>query len=307
MRVLLVGAGAVGIVLHRALEQQKGSEVTFLLSAGKPRLLRTKIVDSATNELRVRERPISIEAGTRLPIVDTVLFCVRADQLAKALDDVGPLAPGTRLATVTPGTDGLALLRERHPGHPAVRIAPAFMAYFDDDVVNLWHPPLVKTPVLSEGDTADLAFAEELAHALSAGGVPAQAREKMIAGVDAGGDALNVLLAGYALAKYDADVLAADRALLTLVGDAVGEAVTLGGAPGVLGFLARKTAGPLLRAGILSAVHMPARFSAMWRVHGPKLDSQTRGAVDALVERAQLLNRSVPALETIKSRLQVSA
>ena len=307
MRVLLVGAGAVCIVFHRALEQQKGSEATFLMPSGKPRLLRTKIVDSATNELRVRERPASIEAGTRLPVVDTVLFCVRAEQLAKALDDVGPLAAGTRLATVTPGTDGLALLRARHPGHPAVRIAPAFMAYFEDDVVNLWHPPLVKTPVLSEGDAADLAFAEELAQALDAGGVPAQAREKMLAGVDAGGDALSVLLAGYALAKYDADALAADRSLLALVGDAVGEAVTLAGAPGFLGFFARKTAGPLLRAGILSAVHMPARFSAMWRVHGPKLDAQTRNAIDALVDRAHLLNRAVPALESMKSRLQVSA
>ncbi len=307
MRVLLVGAGAVGIVFHRALEQQKGSEATFLMPSGKPRLLRTKIVDSATNELRVRERPVSIEAGTRLPVVDTVLFCVRAEQLAKALDDVGPLAAGTRLATVTPGIDGLALLRARHPGHPAVRIAPAFMAYFEDDVVNLWHPPLVKTPVLSEGDAADLAFAEELAQALDAGGVPAQAREKMLAGVDAGGDALSVLLAGYALAKYDANALAADRSLLALVGDAVGEAVTLAGAPGFLGFFARKTAGPLLRAGILSAVHMPARFSAMWRVHGPKLDAQTRNAIDALVDRAHLLNRAVPALESMKSRLQVSA
>lgn len=307
MRVLLVGAGAVGTVFHRAIEQQKGSEVTFLLSKGKPKLLRTKIIDAATNELKVRERPASVEAGLRLPLVDTVLFCVRADQLDKAIDDVGPLAPGTRLATITPGTDGLALLRAKRPGHATVRVAPAFMAYFEDDVVHLWHPPFVKTPVLSEGDAADLAFAQELAQTLDAGGVPAQARERMMSGVDAGSDALNVLLGGYAIAGYDADALAADRDLLSLLGDAVGEAVTLGGAPGVVGFLARKTAGPLLRASILSATRLPARFSEMWRVHGPKIDTQTRAAVAALVERAHTLNKSVPALEKMRSRLsQVS-
>ena len=307
MRVLLVGAGAVGIVFHRAIEQQKGSEVTFLLHKGKPKLLRTKIVDSTTNELRVREHPLAVEVGGRLPIVDTVLFCVRADQLDQAIDDVGPLAPGTRLATITPGPEGLALLRQKRPGHPAARVAPAFMAYFEDDVVQLWHPPFVKSPVTSEGDAADLAFAQELALTLDAGGVPAQARDHMMPGVDAGGDALKVLLGGYAIAKYDADALAADRELLTLLGEAVGEAVTLGGAPGVVGFLARKTAGPLLRASILSATRLPSRWSTMWRVHGPKIDAQTRGAVAALVDRAHMLNRPAPALEAMNARLQVQA
>ena len=309
MRVLLVGAGAVGMVLHRALEQQKGNEVHFLVRPGrKAKLERSKIVDARTGELRVRERPTSVEIGQKLPHFDTVLFCVRADQVAAALDDVGMIPPRTRLATITPGPEGLALLRARHPGHPAVRIAPTFMAYTDGDAVVLWLPPLFKTPVSHEGDADSAAFATELAAAFDQGGIPSRAREKMIAGMDSGNDAFMPLLAAYALAGYDADVLRADRALLALTGEAIGEALLIGGAPGIAGAIARRAAAPVIRAALLTAApRLPESFRAMWRTHAPKIEAQTRATIESLSLRAKINGHTSTALVEMLHRLDARA
>ena len=303
MRVLLVGAGAIGRVLYRALDQTKGNEVTFLVRPGRRAALeRLKVVDARSGEIRVRERPAAIELGQARPVVDTVLFCVRGDQLAAALDDVGAVLPGTRLATITPGPDGLTLLRARHAGHPVARVAPAFMAYAEADAIVTWFPPIVKTPVTPDGDEAgSAAFAEELAGALAAGGVPAAARAKMFAGIDAGGDAFMPVLAAYALAGYDAAALARDGALLDLTGGAVGEAMTIGGAPGFAGAMARRAAPPLVRAALAAAPRMPDTFRAMWRAHAPKIEAQTRAILADLVRRSG--DRPAPSLSELVRRL----
>lgn len=308
MRVLLVGAGAVGIVLHRAIEQQKGNEVTFLLRAGHRKTRgfeRTKIADARSGELRVRERPAAVEAGQVKPGFDTLLLCVRADQTAAALDDVGPLPPACRVATVTPGPQGLQLLRARFPGHPAARVAPAFLAYADDDVIQVWQPPLLKTQVChDDGDAAAASFAEELAAALDQGGVPARARAKMPLGVDGASDMVAPLLSAYALAGYDADGLAADRRLQHLAADAMAEVLSLDGAPGFAAGLVKHTAAPLLRAALASGQGLfPPAFFRMWRAHGPKIDGQTHASMTALVRRAKSAGRTVNALEEMLHRL----
>jgi ketopantoate reductase len=310
MRVLVVGAGAVGCAFYRALEQQKGNEATFLVRAGRKRgFERFKILDARTGEMRTRERPLCVEIGQARPGYDTVLFCVRADQLAAALDDVGELPAGARLATITPGRDGLALLRERHPGHAAVRIAPAFMAYLDGDAIVTWAPPLVKTPIAHEqGGDDDARFAEELASALVAGGVPARAVAHMPAGLDAGTDAFMPLLAAYALSNYDADTLVRDRALLALVGAATGEALTIAGAPGFAGTLARYAFAPVVRAALVAAApRLPETFRAMWRTHVPKIEKQTRDAISALSKRAHEGGRPSPSLDEVLRRLDALA
>ncbi len=306
MRVLVVGAGAVGCVFYRAIEQQKGNELTFLLRAGRKRgFERFKILDARTGEMRTRERPVCVEMGQARPGYDTVLFCVRADQLAAALDDVGAIPAGARLATITPGPDGLALLRARHPGHAAVRIAPAFMAYADGDAIVTWTPPLVKTPVSHDhGSKDETRFAEELAAALVAGGVPARACDHMPTGIDAGSDAFMPLLAAYALSQYDADALLRDRALLSLVGAATGEALTIAGAPGFTGTLARYAFAPVVRAAMLTAApRLPETFRAMWRKHAPKIERQTHDAIAALSKRAHDSGRPSPSLDELLQRL----
>src|SRR5262245_40791134 len=115
MRVLIVGAGAVGVVLGRAIESIKGNEVTFFVRRGKkpPRI---KIVDDKTGELTARERPATVEEGQVLPPVDIVILAVRADQF-EAAAEVAARVPGQpRLATATAGLDDLPRLRARFPG-----------------------------------------------------------------------------------------------------------------------------------------------------------------------------------------------
>jgi len=308
MRVLVVGAGAVGVVLYRALEQQKGNECTFLVRKGrKEELERFKLVDARTGEMRDRERPAAVELGQVRPKIDTVLLCVRADQLGAALDDVGALAPGTRLATITPGAQGLALLRTRHPGHPAVRIAPAFMAYPSEDTFVVWFPPLLHSPVSAEdGGPEARAFADELAAALDASGVPARARDRMIRGVDSGTAAMMPLLAAYGLAGFDGEALSRDRALLDLAAEAIADALALHGAPGIAGMIARRAAAPLVRAALVGGAALPTRLRAMWRVHGPKIERQTRDAIEQLTRRAREDGRPSAALDEILRRMDAT-
>ncbi len=306
MRVLLVGAGAVGVVLARALEQTKGTELTFFLRPGKKLgFVRTKILDSRTGQLHVRERPTCVELGQKRPVFDTVLFCVRAEQLLPAIADVGELDPRVRVATITPGPDGLALLRAKYPGHPSARIGPAFMAYPEGDTITVWHPPLLKTPVChEEGGAESAAFAAELASMLELGGVPARARDRMIPGVDSATDAMAPLLAVYGLAGYDACVLAGDPALLGLAGDAIAEVLALAGVPGIASAIARRATAPLVRAALNQAVpRLPAGIRSMWRTHAPKIDAQTRDALRDLGARARAQGHSADALGELARRM----
>jgi ketopantoate reductase len=309
MRVLIVGAGSVGVVLSRAMEQQKGNDCTFLVRPGRKRTLeRFKILDARSGELRVRERPAAVELGQVRPAFDTVLFCVRGDQLGSALDDIGTLPAGARLATVTPGPEGIALLRARHPGHAAVRITPAFAAYAESDATVLWIPPLVKTSVSWQEDAASSAFAEELAAAFETGGLPARARPRTGTAIDLGGDAFMPLLVAYAIAGYDADALSADRALLDLTGEAISEAMTVAGAPALAGALLRRTAAPMIRVALGAlAPRLPDQLRVLWRVHAPKIEGQTRGMIEALVQRGVDEHRDTPALAELLRRMDARA
>jgi ketopantoate reductase len=299
MRALLVGVGAVGTVVHRALEEQKGNEITFLLRPGAQKPIRTKILDVRTGALRVRERPMSIESDKVRPIVDAIVLCVRADQLSSALDAIGPVTPETRFLITSPAE--LSVIHDRYPGHIAARFVPTFMAYMQDEVAHVWQPPLVKSMVQFD-DEQSRSFAEEVAKALETGGVPARARP-LAQSVDSAGNALNVVLAGYALAQYDADAFANDKRTLGLVGDAISEVLKLDGAPG-FGMFAKAAAAPLLRGMLGASGAMPESWRAMWRTHGPKIDGQTRKTIEDILERAKLLNRDVPALAEINTRLQ---
>jgi hypothetical protein len=183
------------------------------------------------------------------------------------------------------------------------------MAYADGDAIVTWTPPLVKTPITSDGDNKDdVRFAEELAAALVAGGVPARASTHMPTGLDAGSDAFMPLLAAYALSQYDADALVRDRALLSLVGAATGEALTIAGAPGFTGTLARYAFAPVVRAAMIAAApRLPETFRAMWRTHAPKIERQTHDAIAALSKRAHDSGRPSPSLDELLQRLDARA
>jgi ketopantoate reductase len=301
MRALMVGAGAVGVVLTRALERTKGNDVTYLVRKGRRAgLVRTRLVDARSGELTVRERPAVVEEGQPLPAVDTVILAVRGDQLDAAIAVAEGLPPSVRVATVTPGFDDLTTLRARLPGRATARIAPVFASWAEGDAWKLWQPPLAKTTVAwGEGGTdADRAFAEELAAAFTAGGLPSKADAQ---GTPASAIAAGTpLLAAYELAGWDFDALARDRELRDLAARASKEALRAYAA-GLLGraIAAAAPVGLAMRA----TTAIPSEMKAMWRAHGPKIAGQTREMLDAVIARAERDNSPHASLDDLRRRL----
>jgi hypothetical protein len=301
MRALMIGAGAVGVVLTRALERTKGNDVTYLVRKGRRGgLVRTKILETRSGELVVRERPTVVEEGDPLPIVDTVLFAVRGDQLEAAIAVAEALPPTVRVATVTPGFEDLATLRRRLPGRPAVQVTPFFWSYLDGDTYRVWYPPVAKTLIAwgADGGEADRTFAEALAAAFTAGGLPSRAS---VDGTPAGAMAAGTpLLAAYELAGWDFDALARDGELRALTARASKEAMRAF-AGGLLGraLAATTPVGFAMRA----TTALPADMKAMWRAHAPKIAAQTRTMLDVIIARAARDMRPHASLADLRRRL----
>jgi ketopantoate reductase len=284
MRVLIVGAGCVGSVLARFLEAVKSNEVTYYVRAGRrAQLPRIKLLDGRSGELHVRERPTLIEPDQRPPAVDTVILAVRGDQLDEAMLVIPRLPPTTRICTVSSGHDDLKRLRERFPDRAVVQLQPMFFAFPDGDAIRWWNPPLARTLVSWENDDAARAFADELVHDLVAGGLPTRAvrtiektRQALLA-------AFTPVLAGWELAGWDAAELARNPELRKLLANAIQEALRgLPTSARLFGFVPRFLYQTAMRAAPL----LPSDTKEMWRVHGPKIASQTRQEIDALVTQS---------------------
>src|SRR5579871_3233490 len=114
MRILIIGAGAVGAVLARALEKNKGHDVAYLVREHKP--ARVKLLDVRTGELHVRERPQAFTASDTLYAFDLAILAVRGDQLDGALDAAAKVPGAPKLAVAAAGFDAIDRVRARFPG-----------------------------------------------------------------------------------------------------------------------------------------------------------------------------------------------
>src|SRR5262249_26770939 len=196
MRVLIVGAGAVGVVLGQALEADPSNQVTYYVRAGRTPLT-TKVLDARSGRLHTRERAAAVEPMQPLPEVDSVIIAVRADQLEAALALLPELAGRPRLATATPGLEDLARLRARFPGRQTALIRPTFYASPDGDTIRFVEPPPLSSFVSHEGDESSRPFAEELAAELRRGGLRVRAVRSLASLVWPLLAATNPLLAAY--------------------------------------------------------------------------------------------------------------
>jgi ketopantoate reductase len=310
MRIAIVGAGAVGVVMGVSLEHGK-HEITYLVRRGrKAGMKQLLLVHASTGATRCRERPIVAELGDKMAPFENALLCVRGDQAREAMEIVNQHLPPTCAVGVAAASDGsLDELRALHPGGPVYTIVPMFSAWSEENSVWRWFlPPLVKTMVSGEGDAKADAAATELAAALTAVGIPAKAipsLRKSLATPFAAGLAL---LAGWELASWDLSSLAGNRDLRKLTGAAMAEAARLAGAEaeGIGAKLLAHAPGSAL--GLLLAAMprlVPKNAHAMWRNHGPKIRTQTRAQLDALlahadpgrVARLAELRRRLPAIE----------
>jgi len=304
MRVLMVGAGAVGGVLTHALEATKSNDVTYLLRRGK-KLPRVKLLEARSGALSVRARPSVVDLDGTLPVVDTVILAVRGDQLDEALDILPLLrAPDElRVAVAAAGLDVVERLRARLPGRPVVQILPMFMAYPDGDHIKWWSPPLARTLICWESDPAARSFAEELAQSFSVGGVPSRAigsvrtvRDTMLA-------AGMPVLAALELSHWSFDDWAHSAELRGLAADGLREGVAAV-TPGPAARLVAHAPLPLVSAMLRLAPRLlSAETRAMWSVHGPKIAGQTRAMLDAIIARGDAASRATDGLKELRRRL----
>src|SRR5438309_1872400 len=78
MRIVILGAGAVGAVLGLSLEQQK-HEVLYLVRPGrKSRLDRMVLTDAASGATRRRDAPMAFELGREPPALEAAGVPARA-------------------------------------------------------------------------------------------------------------------------------------------------------------------------------------------------------------------------------------
>ena len=299
MRVLMVGAGAVGAVLSHHLEKTKSIEVTFLVRAGrKANLTRIKLLHARTEELHVRERPSVIEPDARMAAYDTVILAVRADQLDEAADVIESLPSATRIASASAGADDVARLRARFPGRPVVQILPLFLAFPDGDVIRWWTPPLVRTLVTWEGDEAARGFAEELVKPLVDGGLPAMAVNTVGTARECIYAAGLPMLASFELAGWDAGALGRDRELRGLASRGKRGAAHQSAAGAGL----RPDAGQPGQADPAGGAALSRRTQEMWRRTGLEIAAQTRAQLDGVIARSAAAS-GAEALTELRRRL----
>jgi hypothetical protein len=304
MRILMVGAGAVGRVLTRFLEAQKANEVTYYVRAGRrAELGRCKLLDARSGELHVRERPKAVEPSDRLPVVDTAILAVRADQLDSALDVVAQLVGDVRIASASAGMDDVARIRARFPGRPVVQIVPTFFAYPEGDAIKWWNPPLARTLITYEGDEAARPFADELAKDLTASGLATKVLRSVKHARDTLVAAGMPVLVTLELAGWDFDAWAGNAELRGLASAGVREGVGAV-APGLAGRLLALTPKALLSTVLRAAPRVAGKgVTDMWRVHGPKIAGQTRELLDALIARGEDRAASTGSLKELRRRL----
>jgi hypothetical protein len=306
----MVGAGAVGSVLTRALEQTKGNDVVYYVRKGRrAQLQRVKLLDARSGAITVREKPSVLEPGDPLPVFDTVILAVRGDQLGEAIELLRELRKGDqlRVASASAGLDDVQRIRDQLSpsmrGCPVVQIAPLFMAYPEGDVIKWWNPPLARTQISWDGDDAARPFAEELAQALTAGGVPARARKSLARARDAVFAAGMPVLGALELAHWDFAEWARSAELRGLASTGLCEGFSAVAPPGVA-----KLVGLAPRPLVSAMLKVAPRFltedvRAMWRVHGPKIAGQTRFMLDQIIARGTERSTHTDSLKELRKRL----
>ncbi|MFI0538621.1 2-dehydropantoate 2-reductase [Streptomyces sp. RP5T] len=114
MRVLVVGAGAVGGHFGTLLTRA-GVDVTFLVREARAERLRSDgVALVAPDGTRTTTPVATVTARSLREPFDVVLLAVKSTAVAAALDDVAPaIGPGTAIVPLLNGIDHLAAIGER--------------------------------------------------------------------------------------------------------------------------------------------------------------------------------------------------
>jgi hypothetical protein len=286
MRVVIVGAGAVGAVVGTLLAQA-GDEVYFWLRPERRAQFASLSLERAGRKVSIVPRCLS--AGDTVPASDWVVVCVRGEQLDDALRElVAHMGSERRVAIATIGLAGV-IERARACGVTgevyALHVSFASYALALDPPLYGWFPFLPPSLVTPDGERAHLAQARVLAGALARAGLSARARLSVTSPMRALAALITVLGLGWELCGWELESLAREPALRAQTATAMREALcVVAPVRSPLRLVPRFAFALLLR---VLPRFMSERARALWRSHGPKIRAQNAHVAGELLAQAE--------------------
>lgn len=173
MRILIVGAGAVGGYFGGRL-LAAGRDVTFLVRPRRAQLLRDAglVIRSSLGNLDIANPPTAV-TGTLTAPFDLVILTCKAYDLDSAIDALAPaVGPDTRIIPLLNGLRHLDML-ERRFGAAAVLGGLCFISANRDEAGHIRHFSEMKTITFGRRDRAVTADVKAIAEALAVPGLDA--------------------------------------------------------------------------------------------------------------------------------------
>ena len=326
LRVLVVGAGAVGKVLGAHLAAG-GAAVSYLVRPSQLDGLRHGFVVYPLHESQGRRRPIEVphvDALTTTQAVaartwDMVVLGVSSTALRRGtwLAVLGAATGAATVLGIQPGLDDAALVATHFGVERVVWGMFGFMSYATDDLgealpragIAYYRPPFATLPLGGSKARVD-ALTKVFAH----GGLPSKAHPDVARALAFGGAVLDLLVVALECAGFRLAALRQDRALLGDAHQAIGEALTIaasvrGGRPtAALGWLRPW----MIRLVLGAAPHLlPFALEPYLRRHYTKVADQTLAGLEHYVSlgrhgafRHDALNRMLARLQLARTPLQ---
>lgn len=315
MKVLLVGAGAVGQVYGHFLAQG-GAEVAFMVRPKYAAAARDGFV------LYPRKRgkpatPVRFEGFDVLTEIaevaardwDAVILCVSSTALRSGtwVADLMPAIGDATVVTLQPGLDDYAFLTERVPAERVVSglIALAsWTAPLDGEPAGAsgtayWVPPMAKFPFSGER-------AASIVAAFRAGGMPARRHRDVQTAAAFAVPLLQAQICALECAGWSFANVRADKPLRRAAFDVMREASAVAAIErGAKPPLPQRLLRPTLISWILrlAARLAPMDIERFFQFHYTKVKDQSRDLLDTWIERADAGGLESSALRDMRERL----
>lgn len=313
MRVLIVGAGAVGQVYARHL-QRGGAHITFFVKPKYEESVRQGLVLHPLNGKRGVVRMSGYDVVTSVADVrgldyDQVWLCVASNALQGAwLDELGAALPKATFVSLQPGLEERRALEQRLGAERLVHGLITFIAWqaplpgesLSPPGIMYWLPPLSATPFSGARERV-----QPIVETLRRGGCPAKRVDDVAVMAAAGESLLQPLVA--ALEASDWSFAKLSRGPMLAVG-VTGIRQTFAIASAYLGrklpplvHLARPS---LVRLVIwLAPKVLPFDIERYMAYHFSKVGAQTRMLLASYIEQARAKQLPHDALDTLHARL----
>lgn len=315
MKVLLVGAGAVGQVYGHFLHAG-GAEVAFLIKPAYAAAARAGFVLYP----RTRGKPMTpvrfddFEVLTGLEAVeaerwDAVVLCVSSTALRHGtwLADLAAAVGDATVVTLQPGLDDYELIRQHLPAERIVSGLIALASYsaplpgeeVPEPGTAFWVPPFARFPFSGPRAPAIVA-------AFRAGGLPARVHADVQTAAAFGVPLLQSQICALELAGWSFADVRADKRLRRAAFEVMREATAVAAAErGVKAPLLQR----LLRPSHVSLImRLAARLAPMdlerfFQFHYTKVRDQSRDLLDTWIDRAERRGLDNAALTEMRARL----